>query len=279
MKLENQELNMILKHLHEQRGFDFSGYRIPMLKRRIQKRLFNTKVESLSSYFEYIEKEPSELDNIIDALTINVSHFFRNTLPFELIRKTVLPEIILAKSKGNKESLRIWSTACSYGEEAYTMAIIINEILEKENVVLNSNIIATDIDKKAIEGATKGVYHSESVKNIKYGLLEKYFTYQEGQFIMDRKIREKVQFSFYDLLDQKRLVPPESIFGGFDIVLCRNVLIYFNMEYQDIIFKKLYSSLNTGGYLILGEAEMPTDKFKNKFKRVNKLCKIYKKIG
>ncbi len=86
-----------------------------------------------------------------------------------------------------------------------------------------------------------------------------------------------VQFSFYDLLDKNRFVPPDSIFGGFDIVLCRNVLIYFDLDYQKIIFNKLYRSLNKNGYLVLGEAEVPVEGFKHKFRRENKCCKIYRK--
>ena len=88
-----------------------------------------------------------------------------------------------------------------------------------------------------------------------------------------------VQFSFYDMLDKKRLVPPESIFGNFDLVLCRNVMIYFDLDYQIEIFEKLYRSLKPNGYLILGESEIPIEKFKHKFRRENKACKIYKKIG
>jgi chemotaxis protein methyltransferase CheR len=277
--MEKHRFINILNLLKHQRGFDFSGYRQSMLERRIQKRVYATNTRNFDNYFEYLKQYPDEFDNLIDVFTINVSQFFRNSFSFEYISKIIIPKLLSEKARINDNSLRIWSAGCSFGEEPYSVAIIINELLEKEELQIKPHIFATDIDRKALERASDGSYGFNSIENVKYGILNKYFIKEDDQFMVDPEIKNKVQFSFYDLLDKNRLVPPESIFGGFDIVLCRNVLIYFEPEFQKIIFNKLYKSLNNRGYLILGEAEVPVEGFRNEFTKESKCCKIYRKRG
>lgn len=274
-----QKIKQITSLLNERRGFDFSGYRISMLERRIQKRVFSTHSKNIEDYLSHLTHHPDEFDNLIDVFTINVSSFFRNSLAFEYITQKIVPNLFSAKTKANEDSIRIWSAGCSFGEEPYSMAIIINELLEKEAVSIQSTIFATDIDKKALLRADEGTYGINSISEVKYGLLNKYFKKEGDKYKIDPEIKKKVQFSFYDMLNKNHLVPPDSIYGGFDIVLCRNVLIYFEPGYQKKIFNKLYKSLNQNAYLILGEAEVPVEGFKHKFKRENKCCKIYRKIG
>lgn len=273
------EIKNILDLLQEQRGFDFTGYRTAMLERRIQKRIYSTNSKNFDDYLEYLTRQPDELDNLIDVFTINVSRFFRNSLAFEYINKIIIPEVFLAKAKAHDDSIRIWSAGCSFGEEPYSVAILINEFLRKEKTSVNLNIFATDIDTKALKRASAGYYDLESIKKVKYGIYKKYFTKEGDRFKISPEIKKMVHFSFYDLLDKNHIVPPDSVFGGFDIVLCRNVLIYFDLDYQKIILNKLYKSLNQNGYLILGEAEIPLEGFNHKFRRENKCCKIYRKSG
>lgn len=277
--MKDHKLKGILNHLHEHRGFDFSGYRKSMLERRIQKRIYSTHTKDLDGYFEFLGTHPEEVDNLIDVFTINVSRFFRNTFSFEYLTKIIVPDLFLTKEKESESNLRIWSTGCAFGEEPYSIAIILNEYLAKEKSLIKPSIFATDIDKKAIERALVGSYGFESIKKVKYGILKKYFTAEDNQYKLVPEIKKMVQFSFYDMLDKHHLVPPDSIYGGFDLILCRNVLIYFKPEFQKILFNKLYKALNKNGYLILGEAEVPIDEFKQKFKKENNHCKIYRKIG
>lgn len=276
---EYQMLTKILNLLRDQRGFDFNGYRPSMLERRIQKRIYSTNCQNINDYFDYLLSHSDELDNLIDVFTINVSRFFRNSLNFEYITKVIIPELFQSKTEQKNHSLRVWSAGCAFGEEPYSVAIIIKEFLRKENITFKPNIFATDIDKKALNRASEGYYNFESIKKVKYGILEKYFTQEDNQFKIDTEIKKMVKFSFYDLLDKNSSVPPESIYGSFDLVMCRNVLIYFDQNYQNTIFNKLYKSLNLNGYLMLGEAEIPPDEFKHKFKRENNFCKIYRKIS
>ena len=271
------DIKKILEYLEEKRGFDFSGYRASMLSRRIQKRLFATNSADLNMYEKYLEQNNSELDKLIDVLTINVSRFFRDTFAFEYIADHLLPKIIAEKTSSKDQSLRIWSAGCSMGEEPYSIAILIKEIVEKEKLKLKTIIIATDIDKNALAFAKEAVYSLEKIKSLKHRLLEKYFITQGNVFRLKSEIKHMVMFSEYDMLYKKSYVPPESIYSGFDIVLCRNLLIYFKSDFQEIIFNKLNRSLNENGILFLGEAEMPPEKFKSKFIRTTKHCKIYKK--
>lgn len=272
----NKELEKILGYLNEKRGFDFSGNRPAMIERRISKRLAATQSANFHDYLSYLKIHPQELDSLIDVLTINVSRFFRNTLTFEYIADRILPAIVAQKTGTHDHSLRVWSAGCSTGEEPYSVAILINELIKNQELNLNLNIFATDIDEGALKKAQAGVYPFESIKGIKYHLLKKHFTINDESYTLNSEIKELVSFSVYDMLDKKTYVPPESVFGNFDLVLCRNVLIYFQTEYQDTIFDKLYRSLSKNGYLVLGEAEAPLIKYQRYFVKENECCHIYR---
>lgn len=150
---------------------------------------------------------------------------------------------------------------------------------EKEFAAIQPHIFATDIDQTALAKAAEGIYSFDSIKNVKYGIMDSYFIKSERGFHISPDIKAMVQFNFFDLLDKNRLSPPDSIYGDFDIVICRNVMLYFEPDYQEIIFNKLYRSLKINGFLILGEAELPDATTKNFYKKVNSCSKIYRKIG
>jgi len=270
-------LKSIIDYLKTNRGVDFSGHRPSMVGRHVRQRLAALKCKNYNEYFRLIQENDSELDSLIDVLTINVSRFFRNALTFEYFTDKVLPVIVHRKADAGDRSLRIWSTACSTGEEPYSVAIIVNEFLKKENIDLTLNIFATDIDDRAIESAKRGIYPLESVENIKYRLLRRYFIADGEFFKLGSRIKDLVMFTHYDILDERRYVPSESVFGNFDIVLCRNLLIYFNIASQERIFGKLHHALADDGCLILGEAEAPTGKYQKRFRKINDCCHIYGK--
>jgi chemotaxis methyl-accepting protein methylase len=273
----NIDINEIIKFLFNKRGFDFSGNNPAMISRRINHRVVCTRSETISRYKELLFTDETEADNLLDVLTINVSRFYRDSLCFEYISTVLLPELILKKEKAQDNNIRIWSAGCATGEEPYTMAILINECLDKKNAPFEVKIFATDIDKKVLTKAIKGVYKYDSVRDLKLGLVKKYFSIEKDDYIICSDIKKMVTFSFFDLLDKKSHVPPASIYGNFDIILCRNVLIYFNMEHQKIIFSKLLTGACQNGHIILGEAEMPGDDIKNLLIKENNHCKIYLK--
>ncbi len=157
------------------------------------------------------------------------------------------------------------------------MAIIISEFMRKENMDLTLNIFATDIDDNALKSAKKGVYRLESVESLKHQLLRRYFTADGELFKLGSEVKNLVFFTHYDMLDKRRYVPSESIFGNFDIVLCCNLLIYFDTASQERIFDKLHHALADNGHLMLGEAETPTGEYQKYFRRINDCCHIYQK--
>ncbi len=272
-----EDLMPILEYLNEKRGFDFTGYHQPMLARRIGQRLTATACKGFREYLTYLQQNHGEFDHLIDIITINVSRFFRDTLTFELLADRILPAIIQEKAAAQDHSLRVWSAGCAKGEEPYSLAILIHELLCKEDVAMHRHIFATDIDGGALKDAEQAVYPLTSVEHIKHRLLTKYFTPEGPSFRLIPEIKQLVQFSFYDMLDKKHSVPPESVFGNFDLVFCRNVLIYFNSECQEAIFERLYHALARNSYLILGESETPTMTYRHHFSRVFDFSPIYRK--
>ncbi len=273
----DKDLKLILNYLNEKRGFDFSGYRTGMAERLVGQRMQSAKCENYNSYLHFLRNAPDEIDNLLEAMTINVSRFFRDTLTYEYIAEKVLSTMIYQKKGTADPSLRVWSAGCSMGEEPFSIAILIHELLEKEPLKLDTNIFATDIDVEIIKKAKKATYPLESIKDVKYRLLEKYFASKGKLFQLIPEIRNLVSFSAYDLRDEKSYAPPESVFGSFDIVFCRNVLIYFDTEFQDLVFDKLYRSLSEKGYLVLGESEIPSKKYQKRFRKVIECCHIYQK--
>ncbi len=278
-KILQPGLKKILADLEKNRGFDFSGATTGMIERRVNRRMTGTGTGNYGEYFDYLQSEPGEYDRLIDVLTINVSRFFRDALCFEYLSKIIIPPLIEQKLKKNDHELRIWSAGCATGEEAYTMAIIMTDLLDRTKDPVNISIFATDINEKSLQAARKGTYNAAALEEIKFGLLGKYFVYHpDKKYSLIPRIKDSVYFSSYDLLDRKTGVPRDSLFGGFDIVLCRNVLIYYEKEIQEIIFKKLLRSLNPGGILVLGEAEMPDNSVAPAFSNASRYCKIFKKI-
>jgi len=270
------ELNKILNVLLETNAADFSGYHKSFLTRRIQKRISATESKDINTYIKYINENKSEVDILLDELMINVSWFFRDTFSYDYIAKFVLVDLITQKINENKP-LRIWSAGCSTGEEAYSIAILIMEVLEKSKQPLDVSISATDIDQKAMDIALEGMYPSDKLANIKYGLLEKYFTPRHDRFQLNSDVMCMVDVSKYDLLQESTYFPPAGVYGGFDLILCRNVLIYYVAEYQNKMLTKFHRSLNKDGILLLGEAEKPSRELKQRFRPLTRLCKIFRK--
>ncbi len=274
----NPAVSQIVNLLKESRNLDFTGNRESMLERRITKRLFPSASNSLEDYYDYLKTNPAELDSLINVLTIGVSWFFRDSLTFEFLSK-IMDEMINKKVEKGDKWIRVWSSGCSTGEEPYSVAMIVHEILLKEQTQFKPHIFGTDIDRNALLAAEKGSYAGDAVKNVKQSQYSAYFSSSGKEHVLDPAIKNRVSFSFHDLLDKKNISPPDSVFGDFDLILCRNVLIYYDLSFQKIIFNKLYRSLRKDGYLVLGEAETLVGEFKDNFERVNAYSKIYRKIS
>jgi len=273
----NLKFENILNYLSKTHGLDFSLNQYSSFERKINYRMDVLDFHDMTDYLHYLEHHSDELSQLIDALTINVSRFFRNALTFDYIAKIILPKMIAKKAKQKDHSLRIWSAGCAMGEEPYSIAILINEIMKNQNFKFDINIFATDINRTILRSAREGIYHFDHIKDVRYGLLREYFAIMGENYVLNSSIKEMINFSFYDMIDPKTYVPPESVFGNFDIVLCRNLLIYFKSRRQEIIFDKLFRSLVSDGFLVLGGAERLPVKYEKYFLKENNYCHIYHK--
>ncbi len=272
-KIQRNELAYFIKQLEELTGFDFSQYSESSLKRRIERLLQIWNIKTVADLLIAIKSDSILLQNISDEITVNTTEMFRDVeMWLELkahVKKlhAVNPEI----------GLRIWHTACSRGDEVFSMLILLNEL----NIIDSAKLIATDISKKVLAEAALGKLHHTNYEYNKTNFekvfigkdFSTYFTSFDGTYYyFDKKLLEQVKFKFHNLDKDESL-------GLFDIVICRNVLIYFNMQLQDKVLNKLYDSIKTYGLLIIGSKEtISWSVVSKKVETLDAMNKIYKKM-
>lgn len=262
-------LKRLMEKIYRERGFDFREYRESTLARRLERRLHARGAKTYADYAGTLDKDPSEYDKLFDDLTINVTSFFRDEVAFSALEEIVLPQLI--KNRSNREkTLKIWSAGCATGQEPYSIAILLLEMLGEKISSWNIVIMATDIDSKALEKARHGVFPRNEVEGIRYQWRRKYFISKPDNFTIKPKVKRLVTFSEYNLINE----PPYS---DFNLIVCRNVLIYFSQPLQMRVLRNFYDTLKTGGYLLLGKAEVPSGESDILFKCINRKAKLYKK--
>lgn len=230
-----------------------------------------------AAYLERLEASPDECDRLIETIAINVSSFFRDPAVYEALAREVLPEIIGRKQMGRSKEIRVWSAGCAAGEEPYSLAILLDRALKGKKSEWSYLIFATDIDNSALERAKAATYGREQFKDTKLDVLDTYFTPHGGGYELRPFVRKMVQFSWDDLASAGRVAPAGSIFGSFDLVLCRNVLIYFSGDVQGAIFGKLHKSLASGGYLVLGDSETLNSETNALLQTISQKNRIYRR--
>jgi len=237
-------------------GRDISKYDDTFFRQAIEKRCTVTRADKIADYITCLSGNISEAHNLLGSLNITYTEFFRNSLTFAHLEQWILPDLIKRKSKTNE--IRIWSAGCSSGQEAYSLAMLFENICAKNPKPFRYRIIATDISESALTTAKKGEYSQEAIQNIRVKDLNNYFEKSGEMYKVCEQVKKHISFSIYDLLDKQYSYPQESIFGNFDLVLCSNVLFYYRPEYQHLILKKLINSMAECGYLMTGEAERLT---------------------
>jgi chemotaxis protein methyltransferase CheR len=216
-----------------------------------------------------LKKDLSEYDRLFDALTINVTNFFRDKSTYRVIKETVVPELVSSKKKQGRKIIRVWSAGCASGEEPYSMAILFHKILgDKINDFLIS-IHATDIDEVSLDKAKSGEYEAGAVSEVDETILKRYFK-RNLKYELKEEIKQMVMFTRHDLISDRPL-------AHLDVILCRNVLIYFSRDLQMRLFDKFCEALNRGGYLILGKTESLAGESAGLFQPVNIRERIYRK--
>jgi len=239
-------IQKVLDLLRQQTGQDLTGYRPSTITRRINKRRFLTGHTHLDSYIKELETSSEERLQLFKSLFIGVTSFFRDAEAFTLLDEKILPEILA--DRAGDEPVRVWVAGCSTGEEAYSIAMLLDEHLEASGSRCGFKIFATDIDYGAVEAARKGVYPLRAMKSVSQERLKRHFRCTSKECAVLPRLRERIVFVHHNLLQE----PP---FLHMDLVLCRNLLIYLTPSLQDKALSLLTAALNPGGYLFLGSAE------------------------
>lgn len=221
-------------------------------------------------YMRLLSRDPSEYDNLIRDITINVTQFFRDSKVFQIIEKEIIPLIIYNKVNNNRRVIRIWSAGCASGEEPYSLAIILHDLLGEEFNNFISSIHGTDIDEISLNVAREGRYRPIQIENVRPEYLKKYFIDDGEMFQVSQEIKEMVKFRNQDLFSDKKGM-------YFDLISCRNVLIYFTKEMQKALISQFHNALNENGYLILGKTETLMGGVSNRFNMIDTRERIYQK--
>ncbi len=264
----DRQLRGLLEQLRETSGIDFASYKTPTIMRRLQRRIAATGAEDLGAYIRFIQRNPDEYQRLVNSFLIKVTEFFRDPDLFTYLREQILPDL-LAKAQQTGE-LRIWSAGCATGEEAYSIAILVSELLDAATNI-NVRIFATDVDGEAVAFARRGVYPASAVAEVPPPLVERYFNQLDGAYEIKKAVRSLVIFGQHDLGQR-------APFPRVDLTLCRNVLIYFTTELQRRALQLFAFSLRDGGYLVLGKAETVTP-LAEFFALEQARLKIYRRIG
>ncbi|WP_018611480.1 CheR family methyltransferase [Segetibacter koreensis] len=265
--LKDEDLATILKLLRNRTGVDFTQYKKTTIRRRIIRRMLLHKLDGLNEYIELLKKKPAETDLLYQDILINVTHFFRDAEATEYLKNVILPELL--KSKSIQNPLRIWVPACSTGEEAYSLAMIILDVVEKDSIIPSIQIFATDLSETAIAKARVGIYTSGDVSTLSPQYLEKYFVKTDGHYRIIKRIRDICVFSPHNIFKD----PP---FSRIDIVSCCNLLIYLDVNLQKKALANFHYALNKTGYLVLGKSET-VGASTNLFTQLDKKVKIFAK--
>ena len=225
-------------------------------------------IDNYTAYSRLLDKNKSEVTEFLNAITINVTEFMRDRTPFLYFQNEIIPSLIERKKKSQNHLVRFWSAACSNGEEPYSIGICSKEVLPSD---WNISIYATDIDEDSLDRASKGIYSNEQLKNLDPVFIKKYFEPSGKDFKIKNINKLSIRFMKHDLTSD------QTVSKHFDVIFCRNVMIYFNDEQKVKMLTGFYNSLSDDSYLIIGKSETLPDKIRELFTAVSIREKIFKK--
>jgi two-component system CheB/CheR fusion protein len=267
LQAQQDTLQQLFNILRKHTGHDFSDYKLNTIYRRIERRMAVHQIEDMAEYLRYLQQHKAEVDTLFKDMLITVTSFFRDQEAFEALKSKVLPDLLA--NLAEDVPLRVWIPGCATGEEAYSIAILLIEAMEENNQLVDCKIFASDIDTGSIEWGRAGVYPESIKADVSEERLERFFTLEENQYRVKKRLRDMVVFAEQDLIKD----PP---FSNVDLVSCRNVLIYMNQEMHKRLFPVFHYALKNNGFLFLGSSES-IGEFESRFKPIDNKYNIYRK--
>ncbi len=259
---------VLLEYLKRKHRFDFTGYKRSSLERRIQHRMGQLGIESYSEYLSYLETTEEEFAHLFSTIEINYTYFFRDRDAWDYLCQEIIPRI--QATKPPEQPIRVWSAGCASGEETYTLAMVLAETLGIEQFNQRVHIFATDIDDDALQKARQGSYLNREVSRIPPHLLNQYFEQINDRYQFRKDLRAAISFHRHNLIQH---APMSKI----DLLVCRNTLIYFDVEAQTKTLVRFHFSLEDRGFLFLGKAEIVPSELEL-FRMMNANHHVYTKL-
>ncbi|GKU79540.1 protein-glutamate O-methyltransferase CheR [Paenibacillus sp. L3-i20] len=236
---EDQDFSQFVIRIKRKTDIDLSQYKEAQMKRRLTTLRMKHGFSTFDQYYQAIEQNRALLNEFLDRMTINVSEFWRNPVRWDVLRNRFLPEMLVTTPK-----LKVWSAACSTGEEPYTIAMILSEL----GALGRSSLLATDLDNNVLQKAQEGSYLERSLRDVPMDYRNKYFSPSEGAFLVSDVLKKSINFKQQNLLH-------DTFDSGYDLIVCRNVMIYFTEEAKSQLYHKFSAALKPGGLLFVGSTE------------------------
>lgn len=270
VEIDEEELLVIQRLLLQHRGFRLDGYKDKCVRRRISIRIRANHCATAQEYCTLLQESEVELDRLLKVLTIHVSQFYRNPPTFEKLKNDVLPSLMSLRSLEGRAGIRVWSVGCAGGEEPYTLAMILCDLMTSIPGI-GVEILATDIEAMVLAAASQGSYVEEKLAELPPSLRNAYFTLQAGRYQLKPEILQMVSFRQADMFDT-------DAYEECDLILCRNVLIYFERSQQERIIRNFARVLRPGGVLVLGKSETLFGENRRLFHIICPVERIYRVI-
>ncbi|TWJ33446.1 CheR family methyltransferase [Geobacter argillaceus] len=270
IEIGEEELLVIQRLLKEQRGFRLDGYKDKCVRRRISIRIRANHCATVREYCSLLTESEVELDRLLKVLTIHVSQFYRNPPMFEKLGNDVLPSLMRLRSQEGRVALRVWSVGCAGGEEPYTLAMVLRDLMPSIPGI-DVEIVATDIEAMVLAAARQGSYVEERLAELPPSFRNAYFTQQADRYQLKPEILQMVSFRQADMFDT-------DAYEECDLILCRNVLIYFERVQQERIIRNFARVLRPGGILVLGKSETLFGENRRLFQAICPVERIYRVV-
>lgn len=254
LKISNEEFVQLRNFIYDKSGIYIADNRMYLLENRLANRIKALNLKSFGEYYYFLQYDPrkqQEMTKLFEAVTTNETSFFRNPPQLEVFQTKVLSEVIAAQRKAGQKVLRIWSAGCSTGEEPYTLAIIIHEVLKTELSSWSVRINAHDLSEAVLASAREGLYNDYTLRTTPKEYIPRYFTPEGDKFRIKPEVKRLIQFGQINLNDKLALKRVERS----HIVFCRNVIIYFDDAVKKQVIGAFYDNLLPGGFLLIGHSE------------------------